>query len=202
MMKIGPKRALMHRASAAPSFSSGLGGSLLRSLWASHNTPATPATCSSPVMHMAFARLFSTNLSSGAAVFTPFSVGVPSSMPHTSHIHPQHVGVPQTTPVGQMDAATNSLSEHHLDNFEISAPIKAALRQNFKIESLFPVQAECYGPIVEGKDLIGRSKTGTHTHTHMHREMISSMPALRLFLLSPFCPSPLLSLWFPFRPSL
>jgi len=135
-------------------------------------------------MHMAFARLFSTNLSSGQPAFTPFSVGVPSAAPHTSHLHPQHVGVPQTTPVGQVDAATSSLTEHHLDNFEISAPIKAALRQNFKIESLFPVQAECYGPIVEGKDLIGRSKTGTHTR-------IRALATPRLFSFSfPLLSSP------------
>lgn len=29
------------------------------------------------------------------------------------------------------------------------------------IESLYPLQASCFEPILEGKDLIGRAKTGT-----------------------------------------
>lgn len=59
------------------------------------------------------------------------------------------------------DSNHQSSEAMSIDAFAISPNIAAALRQNFKIERLFPVQAECYNPIVEGKDLIGRAKTGS-----------------------------------------
>lgn len=125
---------------------------------------ASSVSSSSLAMHRAFARLFSTNLSSGA--HTPFAANLPSTPRGVGFpMHQHNPQVPQSTPVGlrTADSATTTTDEHHLDNFDISPQIKAALRQNFKIESLFPVQAECYTPIVSGKDLIGRSKTG-HKH--------------------------------------
>ena len=40
-------------------------------------------------------------------------------------------------------------------------PCAALSRTNFSITQFFPIQAECYLPITQGRDLIGRSKTGT-----------------------------------------
>lgn len=93
-------------------------------------------------------RLFSSDIS--YATTTPAAVVTPAA--------PSAAAAAAVTPV---DAAVAALPETHIDNFDISGPIKAALRQNFKIETLFPIQAECYKPILEGQDLIGRSKTGS-----------------------------------------
>jgi superfamily II DNA/RNA helicase len=43
----------------------------------------------------------------------------------------------------------------------MSPSLRRSLRDNFNISSFFPIQAECYTAIAEGKDVIGRSKTGT-----------------------------------------
>lgn len=39
--------------------------------------------------------------------------------------------------------------------------LRESLRRNFRISAFFPIQASCYQPIVEGKDVLARSKTGT-----------------------------------------
>lgn len=46
-----------------------------------------------------------------------------------------------------------------LDNFDLSAPVKSLLRAR-GIEALFPIQADCLTPLIEGKDLVGRARTG------------------------------------------
>lgn len=46
-----------------------------------------------------------------------------------------------------------------IDNFSLSAPVKSLLRAK-GIETLFPIQAQCIVPLVEGKDLVGRARTG------------------------------------------
>ena len=46
-----------------------------------------------------------------------------------------------------------------IDNFGLSAPLKSLLREK-GIESLFAIQAQCLEPLLEGKDLVGRARTG------------------------------------------
>lgn len=53
-------------------------------------------------------------------------------------------------------AAANPLA---LDNFALSDPVKSLLRAK-GIESLFDIQARCLPPVLEGKDLVGRARTG------------------------------------------
>ncbi|RMZ55935.1 hypothetical protein APUTEX25_004359 [Auxenochlorella protothecoides] len=48
---------------------------------------------------------------------------------------------------------------HALDNFALSAPLKSMLRSK-GIESLFDIQAACLTPLLEGRDLVGRARTG------------------------------------------
>lgn len=46
-----------------------------------------------------------------------------------------------------------------LDNFPLAAPVKSLLRAK-GIQALFDIQARCLTPVVEGKDLVGRARTG------------------------------------------
>ena len=46
-----------------------------------------------------------------------------------------------------------------LDNFALSEPVKSLLRAK-QIEALFPIQAQCLPPVLGGKDLVGRARTG------------------------------------------
>ena len=48
----------------------------------------------------------------------------------------------------------------HLDNFPLSELTKAALRKR-GIETLFPIQANVLRPALEGRDIVGRARTGT-----------------------------------------
>jgi superfamily II DNA/RNA helicase len=48
-----------------------------------------------------------------------------------------------------------------LEKFTFSSTTRQSLSKNFKITHLYPIQADVFKPVVEGKDLIGRSKTGT-----------------------------------------
>jgi ATP-dependent RNA helicase DDX21 len=47
----------------------------------------------------------------------------------------------------------------NIDNFNLSAPVKSLLRAR-GIEALFPIQAQCIPPLMEGKDIVGRARTG------------------------------------------
>jgi hypothetical protein len=140
---------------------------------ASHPSAAVPRTLPYAPAHI---RLFSdfgaAATPAGPSAWSAFSspaVSAPpasGAAPRTSASSiPPAAAVPQAE--GTADAGVAQTSETHIDNFDISEPIKAALRQNFKIENLFPIQAECYNPIVSGQDVIGRSKTGQCTdQTH------------------------------------
>ena len=44
-----------------------------------------------------------------------------------------------------------------LDNFPLSEPVKSLLRAK-SIQTLFAIQAQCLGPLLEGKDLVGRAR--------------------------------------------
>jgi len=48
----------------------------------------------------------------------------------------------------------------HLDNFPLSDITKAALRKR-GIETLFPIQASVLEPALQGRDVVGRARTGT-----------------------------------------
>ena len=52
-----------------------------------------------------------------------------------------------------------SESPNAIDNFALSAPLKSLLREK-GIESLFDIQAACLTPLLEGRDLVGRARTG------------------------------------------
>ena len=51
------------------------------------------------------------------------------------------------------------LPEGHLDRFPMNVNVKATLRAS-GIEALFPIQSATFNIILEGKDLIGRARTG------------------------------------------
>lgn len=46
-----------------------------------------------------------------------------------------------------------------IENFKLSSPVKSLLRSR-GIEALFPIQAQCLPPLLEGTDLVGRARTG------------------------------------------
>ena len=69
-----------------------------------------------------------------------------------------HLLYPSPVQTTQQPAApaANPLS---LDNFALSEPVKSLLRAK-QIEALFPIQAQCLPPVLGGKDLVGRARTG------------------------------------------
>jgi ATP-dependent RNA helicase DDX21 len=56
-------------------------------------------------------------------------------------------------------AAAEAANPLALDNFQLSEPVKSLLRAK-GIQSLFDIQAQCLPPLLEGKDLVGRARTG------------------------------------------
>lgn len=62
----------------------------------------------------------------------------------------------QSTPDQKPGSASLDPADHQMD-----PSLLASLRQNFKIEKFFPIQAECFEHVVHGRDVIGQSKTGT-----------------------------------------
>ena len=56
--------------------------------------------------------------------------------------------------------APAAVDANHLDNFPLSQLTKAALRKR-GIETLFPIQAAVLAPALEGRDVVGRARTGT-----------------------------------------
>ena len=70
----------------------------------------------------------------------------------------------QPAPVSEAplpSSSSYSILSLNPDDYPIDPLLKHSLKKNFAIKEFFPIQAECYLPIAEGKDLIGRSKTGT-----------------------------------------
>lgn len=76
---------------------------------------------------------------------------------------------PSDSPVSSSDASDQTDNEVaaivpvadplNIENFNLSAPVKSLLRAR-GIEALFPIQAQCLPPLMEGKDLVGRARTG------------------------------------------
>ena len=66
-------------------------------------------------------------------------------------------------PSSSSSSPSSSPSPTSLDpaSYPMDPALRQSLAKNFSITSFFPIQAECYLPITEGRDLIGRSKTGT-----------------------------------------
>jgi hypothetical protein len=56
-------------------------------------------------------------------------------------------------------AAPKAADPLALDNFALSEPVKSLLRAK-GIEALFAIQAQCLPPVLGGKDLVGRARTG------------------------------------------
>lgn len=65
-----------------------------------------------------------------------------------------HAGTPASS-----EEAVAAPSPNALDNFPLSEPLKAALRSK-GINELFDIQAACLSKLLEGKDLVGRARTG------------------------------------------
>eukprot|EP00890_Picochlorum_soloecismus_P003166 jgi/Picsp_1/3850/NSC_01362-R1_protein len=59
----------------------------------------------------------------------------------------------------QTKASTPPADPMSIENFNLSSPTKSLLRAK-GIESLFPIQSQCLVPLLEGKDLVGRARTG------------------------------------------
>src|SRR6476620_6358084 len=64
------------------------------------------------------------------------------------------------TAEGQTERPQEYVAEIGFDDLAISAPIRKALAERGYVHPT-PVQAKAFGPAMEGKDLIVRSKTGT-----------------------------------------
>ena len=47
------------------------------------------------------------------------------------------------------------------DDYPMDPRLRESLRRNFRISAFFPIQATAYQPIVQGLDVLARSKTGT-----------------------------------------
>jgi ATP-dependent RNA helicase DDX21 len=56
-------------------------------------------------------------------------------------------------------AAAAAPDANALDNFKLSENIKSLLRSK-GIESLFAIQAACFDTVLDGKDVVGRARTG------------------------------------------
>ena len=52
-----------------------------------------------------------------------------------------------------------SVDENHVSNFNLSKEVCARLETK-GITSLYSIQAQCFQPILDGKDLVGRARTG------------------------------------------
>jgi ATP-dependent RNA helicase DDX21 len=71
----------------------------------------------------------------------------------------------EASPVPTSDTSDQTVAQNpqpspmELDNFQLASGIKSLLRAK-GIETLFPIQAQCLGPVLEGKDLVGRARTG------------------------------------------
>ena len=52
-----------------------------------------------------------------------------------------------------------SVDENHVSNFNLSKEVCAQLETK-GITSLYSIQAQCFQPILDGKDLVGRARTG------------------------------------------
>lgn len=48
-----------------------------------------------------------------------------------------------------------------VSNFQMQPHLAQAIASRFKITQFYPIQAECFQPIVDKKDILGRSQTGT-----------------------------------------
>jgi ATP-dependent helicase YprA (DUF1998 family) len=57
------------------------------------------------------------------------------------------------------EPATPAADPNALDNFKLSEGIKSLLRSK-GIEALFPIQSACFNHVVDGKDVVGRARTG------------------------------------------
>ncbi len=57
--------------------------------------------------------------------------------------------------------AGESKIETDISKFPISPELVQRLQTEFKIKNLYPIQAQVFQHVYEGKDLIGKSKTGT-----------------------------------------
>src|SRR4051812_9241800 len=62
------------------------------------------------------------------------------------------------------------------DEMAISEPIRRALHERGYVHPT-PVQAKAFGPVLEGKDLIVRSKTGTGKTAAFGLPMLEKIPA-------------------------
>ena len=71
---------------------------------------------------------------------------------------------PETPKVSNDDAkeasdGDASVDENHVSNFNLSKEVCARLETK-GITSLYSIQAQCFQPILDGKDLVGRARTG------------------------------------------
>lgn len=78
----------------------------------------------------------------------------------------------------QMDAEVDDESKFKVERFNLSQTTVKALHSR-GIESLFPIQAAVLKPAMEGRDLIGRARTGTG------KTLAFSLPVIESLLESP-----------------
>ena len=77
----------------------------------------------------------------------------------SSEASDQTAGTPSAAAAEEAAAATAAADPLCIDNFELSAPLKSLLRAK-GIEALFPIQAQCLTPLLTGKDIVARARTG------------------------------------------
>jgi ATP-dependent RNA helicase DDX21 len=74
--------------------------------------------------------------------------------------------------------AAPGLEKDHVDNFALCALTKAALLKR-GIEVLFPIQSAVLGPALDGRDIVGRARTGTG------KTLAFSLPIIESLLSNP-----------------
>lgn len=78
---------------------------------------------------------------------------------------------------------TENTAPTPISEFNFSEKILSIMKDK-NIESLYPLQASCYNPIIEGKDLIGRAKTGTG------KTLAFALPLIEKLQKTPSCNRP------------
>lgn len=65
------------------------------------------------------------------------------------------------TDIAEEEEAADTEEPLRLDSLELNHNLRSTLENKFKIETLYPIQAQCFNPVVDGRDIVGKSRTGT-----------------------------------------
>jgi superfamily II DNA/RNA helicase len=95
----------------------------------------------------------------------------------------ENVAIESDPPAESEDAPVVSAplnADLSVQNFPIIPSLARVLRDRFNISHFFPIQAESFDPIIQGKDLVARSKTGTGKTLAFALPLVQRIHSLRL----------------------